>query len=144
MEVLSSISVFLLRSILISGLLSAYYRWFLRNRSFHRYNRLYLGGIVWLSFLLPLIPLPVVYQWPVSGSSPIVTGTLHAIVSGDWNKTSEGIVATGGAGTGIATWQWGCCVLYSLVAVILLVDFLRQLRYVRRLLKRYPRERMGD
>ncbi|HLZ89469.1 MAG TPA: M56 family metallopeptidase [Puia sp.] len=46
---------FLFQSVLISGMLTAYYWVVLRNRKLHGYNRWFLLGTVGLSLLLPLV-----------------------------------------------------------------------------------------
>lgn len=141
MEWMSSLSVFLGKSIVISGLLTGYYCLFLRNRLFHRYNRLYLISIVLLSLLVPLVALPLPYTWSIIGHTPVLSGALHAITPGNWNET-PGVIVADGSATGRVSWQLGCWVIYSLVAGVLLVGFLRQLRFVIRLLRKYPRERV--
>jgi beta-lactamase regulating signal transducer with metallopeptidase domain len=51
--------IYILKAILISGILLGYYWIVLRNTRFHYYNRFYLVGTVLLSLVLPLLDL----QW---------------------------------------------------------------------------------
>ncbi len=48
-----AILIYLIKTILISGLLFSYYSLFLKNRPFHSFNRYFLLSIPMLSFLLP-------------------------------------------------------------------------------------------
>ena len=49
--------IYILKMILVSGVLLGYYWISLRNTRFHHYNRFYLVGVVLLSLLLPLLDL---------------------------------------------------------------------------------------
>ncbi len=51
--------IFLLKAIICSAILYAYYFFFLRNKQFHQYNRYYLLLSVVLSLLLPVIKIPI-------------------------------------------------------------------------------------
>ena len=51
--------IYILKAILVSGILLGYYWIALRNTRFHYYNRFYLVGTVLLSLALPLLDL----QW---------------------------------------------------------------------------------
>jgi len=133
---------YLVKVIVISGLLYGYYRLFLRDRLFHRYNRLFLLGIPVLSFVLPLIPLPTGYFFPLITHTSILSGALHAITPGDWNEPAG---AAGNAGIS-HPWPSGqglIAGIYLLAVGLLLYTFLRQLWYIRRLPGKYPREKMG-
>ncbi|MEY4728591.1 MAG: hypothetical protein RLZZ390_1115, partial [Bacteroidota bacterium] len=49
--------IYILKMILVSGVLLGYYWISLRNTRFHHYNRFYLVGVVLLGLLLPLLDL---------------------------------------------------------------------------------------
>lgn len=49
--------IYILKMILVSGVLLGYYWFSLRNTRFHHYNRFYLVGVVILSLFLPLLDL---------------------------------------------------------------------------------------
>ena len=70
--------VYVLKVTAVSGLSYGYYRLFLRNRVFHQYNRYYLLGAMLASLILPLIPLPALYPFPVIMRSAIFDGAVHA------------------------------------------------------------------
>jgi N-acetylmuramoyl-L-alanine amidase len=82
-----SILIYLIKTILISGLMSGYYWLFLRNRFFHGFNRYYLLTIPVLSFLLPALQLNLPSFWnDHSSGSPILLlgvgqGTLEEAVT---------------------------------------------------------------
>jgi len=52
-----SLFIYILKAILVSGILLGYYWIGLRNTRFHYYNRFYLVGTVFLSLLLPILDL---------------------------------------------------------------------------------------
>lgn len=51
---------YLLQVTICSAVLFAYYQIALRNKRFHQYNRYYLLGVLLLSWLIPLVKIPVV------------------------------------------------------------------------------------
>lgn len=53
------IILYLLKMLLCSGLLYAYYRAALYNERFHQWNRFYLLGTMLLSVFVPLLEIPV-------------------------------------------------------------------------------------
>lgn len=63
------IVLYLLKMLLCSGLLYAYYRAALYNERFHQWNRFYLLGAVILSIVLPLVEIPLPGS---ANASPIV------------------------------------------------------------------------
>ena len=54
---MQGIYIYLLKSMLVSGILLGYYWFILRNKRFHFYNRFYLIGTLMLSVVLPLLDL---------------------------------------------------------------------------------------
>jgi len=67
-----NILIYLIKMVLISGMLLGYYWLFLRNRFFHGFNRYFLLSIPVLSFLLPALHLNMPAFWNHSSSgSPI-------------------------------------------------------------------------
>lgn len=54
---MQGIYIYLLKSMLVSGILLGYYWFVLRNKRFHFYNRFYLIGTLVLSVILPLLDL---------------------------------------------------------------------------------------
>ena len=82
-----NILIYLIKTIFISGSLLAYYWLFLRNRPFHRFNRLFLLGLPFFSLIIPLFHfgLPAfLNQNKVSSSFPLLgvgRGTLEEAVT---------------------------------------------------------------
>ena len=70
-----TILLYLIKTILISGLLVGYYWLFQRNKAFHRYNRWFLLGIPAVSLMLPLLRLNIPDFWSQSRDG----GTIHLL-----------------------------------------------------------------
>jgi N-acetylmuramoyl-L-alanine amidase len=135
--------IYLLKTTLLSGFLYGYYRWFLRDRCFHAFNRFFLLGIPLLSLALPFVHLPWGGDlWPAIQDLPAQSGP-HAITSGEWKET-DAPARSLAPWSALPSWQTLTLLAYILVAAILLYQFCRQLQYVRRLTKKYPGKRMGD
>ena len=135
--------IYLLKTTLLSGALYGYYRWFLRDRCFHGFNRFFLVSIPLLALTLPFVYLPWGrYLWPAIQGLPVLTGT-HAVTSGEWRET-DALAGPSGSGPALPSWQILALIAYILVAAILLYQFFRQLHYIRRLTKKYPRKKIGD
>src|SRR5579859_4608241 len=141
--------LYALRAVVVSAVLFGYYRLFLRNRPFHRFNRVFLCGTVLLSVLLPLVPMPGV-GWAGMGEGPLLSGAWHRVVQGGWLEdegAGPGVgsgVPSGVAASAARDWMawlvWG----YGLPALLLGAAFLRELGFIARMYRRYPREKRGD
>lgn len=57
---------YLLKVVLCSTLLYAYYWFILRDKQFHQYNRFYLMGISVISWLVPFIKIEIVKEQVVA------------------------------------------------------------------------------
>src|SRR5882757_4687747 len=128
--------LYALKSACISGVLCGYYWVFLRNRSFHRYNRIFLLSTAVLAVALPLIPLPRLFLWTGMEEAPALAGALHSIVPGDWMEGSADgrTIAVVKGGWEWAKWiGWG----YGAIAVGLMLVFLRHLVHIVRLHLKY-------
>jgi N-acetylmuramoyl-L-alanine amidase len=92
-----TILIYLIKTVLISGLLFGYFWLFLRNRAFHRFNRIFLISIPVLSLLLPSLHFNLPGFWnPSAGGSPIRLlgvgqGSLEEAVTVYATKTSGNI-----------------------------------------------------
>ena len=71
---------YLLKVMLVSGILFSYYWLALRNKRFHLYNRFYLLVSVILSWIIPLIKISV---WEESIKEPQVVTLLTVVTTGD-------------------------------------------------------------
>ena len=128
--------VYALKSACISAVLFGYYWVFLRNRPFHRYNRIFLLSTAVLAVGLPLIPLPRFFQWTGMEEAPVLAGALHAIVPGGWMEGSGNVgeIAIVKGGWEWAKWiAWG----YGAIAAGLILVFFRQIVYIVSLRRKY-------
>lgn len=103
--------IYILKAILVSGILLGYYWIGLRNTRFHYYNRFYLVGTVLLSLVLPLLDL----QW-FSFSTP-ESAPVQQVVQ--FIYQSEGVIP---AQQGL-TWDQILLLSLSLISAILLILF---------------------
>jgi len=118
--------IYIIKTILISGLLLGYYMLFLRNRCFHGFNRFYLLATPLLAFLLPAlqISIPVFRNSPVSGQAVrllgVGRGTLEEVVTIYANRSTASWIS--GEFLFLLTW--------TLIAVFLFVRFYRSIRFL--------------
>jgi hypothetical protein len=136
--------IYLLKTTLLSGILFGYYRWFLRDRCFHGFNRFFLLSIPLLTLALPFIRLPWGgYLWPADNAPLSLSTPLHAVNSSDWKET-DATADPSHWWSHLPSWQMLTAIAYVLVACLMLYFLLCQLRYIRLLTKRYPGRKMGD
>ena len=104
---------YLVQVIVASGLLYAYYHFFLRNKKFHRYNRFYLLAITIISILIPFLNIPVYFTNEEADSS-FVFQTLKVISAGNFQETTFSPIITASAKTQWFTWgKYLILILYS-------------------------------
>lgn len=140
---MSTVILYLLKTILISGLLFSYYRIFLADRHFHRFNRGFLLGIPLLTLTLPLIHLPFGgYLWQAGQGIPSLPGITGATPQeGQWHETDA---AASGLRPAAADWAMLIAIAYTLITLVLLYLFLRQLRSIQLLVRSCPMVRLGN
>ena len=135
-----TILLYCVKLILVSGLLFGYYILFLRNRPFHRYNRLFLLLTTALAIVAPLVVISL--SLPVSTEKGIsLARTLQVISAGDWNESE-------GAGPGAAAnASWRSLsgyagllsgLIYGIGVLAGSFFLLQSLRYIARIRKTYP------
>ncbi len=66
---MTNILIYLLKVILCSGLLYSYYYWVLRDKKFHRFNRIYLLSSVIFSSVIPLLKIGI---WSPAPVQPLI------------------------------------------------------------------------
>jgi N-acetylmuramoyl-L-alanine amidase len=126
-----SLLIYLIKTVLISGLLLGYYMLFLRNRPFHDFNRYFLLSIPLLGFLLPAFHfnIPAFWNQPNVGSPVrllgVGMGTLEDAVTIYGYRQHAAILS----------WQSVSMMLYSSVTAFLLFRLFKTLRFLRRLKK---------
>ncbi len=121
--------IYLLKTVIISGLLFAYFWIFLRNRFFHSFNRLFLICIPLFSFLLPCLHFSLPEFWNRSaGGSPI---HLLGVAQGGLEEAVT-IYAKRNPGHSLS-WAWVALLITLLISMMLFIPFLKTIRYLRKL-----------
>ncbi len=133
------LAYYLLKVIICSAVLFGYYWLALRNKIFHQYNRFYLLAAVLLSLLLPVIKINF---WEHSTTAkPAVIQVLQAVSDGDVYLSN---IITGNRPDNSWTAAHWASAAYIVVALILLLVLFQTLFVIYRLLKKYPRQQIGD
>ncbi len=133
---MSSTLYYFLQVILCSGIMVGYYWLVLRNNRFHQYNRFYLLAIALFSWIVPLIKI----QWnkPVETDPRLIQ--FFSVIA-DNNTEIEAGLHKGWLQYG---WQGSLLLIYSLVAIILLVGLIKSLFQIYQLLKTHSCKSVGD
>ncbi|HRI20444.1 MAG TPA: M56/M15 family metallopeptidase, partial [Panacibacter sp.] len=126
---LQIIAVYLLKVLICSALLLAYYWAALRNKRFHYYNRFYLLLAVILSFAIPLLDL----QWFSFSSSNKQAITILSVMYG----TGEGAVMPAGKGFQL-NWQDMLFVIPFMITVFFLLLLAYRIIKIYQIKKRFP------
>ena len=111
--------------ILVSAVMSAYYLLFLRDKTFHHYNRFYLLGTMVLSLLLPLLK---VEYFTIETDSRIL------LLLNQFNQSSAQEV-----GNSFNFWDFGALIL-GIVSFFLLAKLTLGLVKIHQLKKEFPKE----
>ncbi|MDE3250637.1 MAG: N-acetylmuramoyl-L-alanine amidase, partial [Bacteroidota bacterium] len=130
---------YILKFVLCSGLLYAYYYFALRNRRFHRYNRFYLLAIVPFAAIIPAlhIPLPA---WSYGSQHPIQQ-TIQIINAGKWEEPVS-IYAHNNGWNQLINIQNGLLLVYLIGVMVGGWLLVLSLRYIAALRSQYPFEAM--
>ncbi len=113
------------KMILVSAVMSAYYLLFLRDKTFHHYNRFYLLGTMVLSLLLPLLK---VEYFTIETDSRIL------LLLNQFNQNSVQEV-----GNSFNFWDFGALIL-GIVSFFLLAKLTLGLVKIHQLKKEFPKE----
>jgi len=122
---------YLLKVVLCSTLLYAYYWFILRDKQFHQYNRFYLMGISVISWLVPFIKIEIVKEQVVA--APKVLHFATAIAESNSSIEREVIEQS-------AQFSWDNLILLiaTIVSVFFILRFLQSLWKIKRLIRKYP------
>jgi hypothetical protein len=133
---MSSTLYYFLQVILCSGIMVGYYWLVLRNNRFHQYNRFYLLAIALFSWIVPLIKI----QWnkPVETDPQLIQ--FFSVIA-DNNTEIESGLHKGWLQYG---WQGSLLLIYSLVAIVLLIGLIKSLFQIYQLLKTHSCKRVGE
>lgn len=138
---MEALLLYISKMILCSAILYAYYHFFLKNKSFHHYNRFYLLAAVLVSAVVPVLRIP--FLFPQEADTPAFV-----------YRTLEVMVVTGGE---TETDLWGELIrhpLFSLAGITLLLYgsivmwkmfyFGTSLRSIFHIKRKYPQEVVSD
>jgi N-acetylmuramoyl-L-alanine amidase len=126
-----TVLIYLVKTIVISGLLCGYYALFLRNRPYHRFNRLYLISIPVFSLLLPLfhINLPGFWNYTSVGSPIRLLGV------GQGHLEEAVTIYANRNAVNILPWQLIAALITLGMSGYLFVRFVQTIRYLLNLRK---------
>ncbi|RPD51129.1 M56 family metallopeptidase [Paracnuella aquatica] len=127
--------VYLIKMVVCSGALYAYYLLALRNRIFHQWNRFYLLATVLFSLIFPLIPMPGLFA--MQGPQQAVDFSNIFISSG--NEITLG--ANEASRWSAANWMAS---VYGCIAAILIGRLLFGLLQIARLFRKSPVQQLGQ
>lgn len=132
------LAYYLLKVIICSAILFGYYWLALRNKIFHQYNRFYLLAAVVLSLLLPVIKINF---WENNvAAKPAVIKVLQAVSDGDVYLDNI-IVSDQSPKWTLTDWT---VMGYFVTSLMMLLVLFQTLFVIYRLLKKYPRQQIGD
>lgn len=121
------LSWYILKMLIISGILCGYYYWALKDKVYHKWNRFYLLFTVVLSIVLPLISISLFSPSPGQGAIKVLqTFTMQ-----------DEIVITMGKKKPFVNIEWMVMAAYLLVSLKLLISFLQSLDKIRRMHKKF-------
>jgi TonB family protein len=129
-----SILIYIIKTIVISGGLLSYYWFFLRNRSFHVFNRFFLLSIPLLGLLIPAFHFTPPGFWnPGSHDSPI---RLLGVVRGSWE---EAVTIYGSSKKSLTiSWQSVAGIISISISISLFIRLVNSIRFLRKLRRQSP------
>ncbi len=134
-----TITWYLLKIVLCSGILLGYYWLALRNKVFHQYNRFYLLVTVVLAVLLPFIQIDF---WQQKSETANSINVIEAISYG--NNYMNDLVINATPAKKAFNWQLVAVLVYSFISLVLLFGFVKMLFEINRLLKKYLSTKLND
>ncbi|HSU49706.1 MAG TPA: M56 family metallopeptidase, partial [Segetibacter sp.] len=123
---------YLLKVMLVSGILFSYYWLALRNKRFHLYNRFYLLVSVILSWIIPLIKISV---WEESMKEPQVVTLLTVVTTGD--RFAE---------ANTFNWNWNLTIIIAALSIsaIFFAQLLIAIVKIKTLISSNPTKKWND
>ncbi|MEO8854331.1 MAG: N-acetylmuramoyl-L-alanine amidase, partial [Ginsengibacter sp.] len=134
--IMITLSWYLLKVIICSGILCGYYFLALRNKAFHRWNRFYILAAIIISLLAPVMKINIFQNDADKGT---VVHVLQTISYGDeavieYSRNNQFHLSTHNLGE----------VAYVLVSAIFLAIFFVSLYKIKRLRKKYPETKIEE
>lgn len=132
-----TILYYLLKVVLCSTLLYAYYWFVLRNKQFHQYNRFYLMGISVLSWLVPFLKINIIKEQVIS--APKVMYFANVIADNNSSLEQEVVIQS-------AKFTWDNFILFIgiTISIFFIVRFVKSLFHVRKLIIKYPLKKLSN
>ncbi len=130
---MTAFAEYLLKVIICSGVLTAYYWLALRNKIFHQWNRFYLLAAVALSLMLPLLQFQLWYH-PAEQTATSYKVLQTITTNETWFE--EELQPTAVASTYFTTERISMY-LYLFVSLLILAGFVKALIHIFRLFKKY-------
>ena len=132
-----TILYYLLKVVLCSTLLYAYYWFVLRNNQFHQYNRFYLMGISLLSWLVPFLKINIIKEQVIS--APKVMYFANVIADNNSSLEQEVVIQS-------AKFTWDNFILFIgiTISILFIVRFVKSLFHVRELIIKYPLKKLSN
>lgn len=130
---MTAFAEYLLKVIICSGVLTAYYWLALRNKIFHQWNRFYLLAAVVLSLTLPLLQFQLWYH-PAEQTATSYKVLQTITTNETWFE--EELQPTAVASTYFTTERISMY-LYLFVSLLVLAEFVKALIHILRLFKKY-------
>ena len=131
--------LFITKVIVCSAVFFGYYFLFLRNKQFHQYNRYYLLFSAALSFLLPLVQIPVLLTG--QESNHVLIKTLNVITVSGWEE--EFVVTPHQSVLSLfLTFKNTALIIYLSGVIILTVYVVKFILYIKKLSRTYRAEQI--
>ncbi len=125
---------YLLKMLIVSGIMCGYYYLALRDKIFHKWNRFYLLLTVVMSIVLPLVSIRI---------NPLAGGEHGAAMQMLQSFTMQDeIIIEIGRKSGAPAWDWMLYTVYGTISITLLVLFISSLNRIRKIKQRYPSTRI--
>lgn len=136
---MSNLILFVIKVLIVSGLLYGYYYLFLRNKKFHQYNRFYILVTFLLSMVIPFLHIPVSF---LKDTESTAYKTLMVIYG---SGEDEVILQNQHSFLGsLLNWQNAGWFIYGAVAAFILCRLLIGIGHIYQLRKKYPVEKVDD
>ncbi len=132
-----TILYYLLKLVICSTLLYAYYWFVLRNKQFHQYNRFYLMGISVLSWLVPFLKINIIKEQVIS--APKVMYFANVIADNNSSLEQEVVIQS-------AKFTWDNFILFIgvTITIFFIVRFVKSLFHIRKLIIKYPLKKLSN
>ncbi len=128
-----AVSWYILKVLIVSGILAGYYFLALKDKVFHRWNRFYLLLTVCLSLLLPFVSINIFSGGTDQGN---ITRALQTITMQDQIVVEMGRTSAVNTDT---IWIYG----YLLISLFFIVRLISSLFQIGRMKKRYPQTKVN-